>query len=88
MKRIKYTEEQIIRVLKRFEAGVKAADLAREVGITLPTFYNWKAKFGWIEVSDAKKIRTLEEESRRLKRLVPDQALDLAMLKQVNSKKW
>ncbi|MEY4596207.1 MAG: hypothetical protein RLZZ506_623 [Bacteroidota bacterium] len=88
MKRIKHTEEQIIRVLKRFEAGEKAADLAREVGITLPTFYNWKAKFGGMEVSDAKKLRALEEENRRLKRLVADQALDLAMLKEINSKKW
>jgi putative transposase len=65
MKRIKHTEEQIIRVLKRFEAGEKAADLAREVGITLPTFYNWKAKFGGMEVYDAKKLRALEEENRR-----------------------
>ena len=88
MKRIKHTEEQIIRVLKRFEAGEKAADLAREVGITLLTFYNWKSKFGGMEVSDAKKLRALEEENRRLKRLVADQALDLAMLKEINSKKW
>lgn len=88
MRRIKHTEEQIIRVLKRFEAGEKAADLAREVGITLPTFYTWKAKFGGMEVSDAKKLRALAEENRRLKRLVADQALDLAMLKEINSKKW
>ncbi len=88
MKRIKHTEEQIIRVLKRYEAGEKAADLAREVGITLATFYNWKSKFSGMDVSDAKKLRAFEEENRRLKRLVADLSLDIVMLKEVNSKKW
>lgn len=88
MKRIRFTEEQMISVLKRFEAGEKASDLAREVGITLPTFYNWKTKYGGMEVSDAKKLRALEEENSRLKRLVAEQALDIVMLKDVNSKKW
>ena len=88
MKRIKHTEEQIIKALKRYEAGEKATVLTREFGITLPTFYNWKAKYGGMEVSEAKKLRALEDENRRLKRLVAEQALDISMLKDVNSKKW
>jgi putative transposase len=72
MKRIKHTEEQITRVLKRFDAGEKAADLAKEVGSTLPTFYNWKAKFGGMEVSDAKKLRARRQHRhRRRPRPVP-----------------
>lgn len=81
MKRIKHTEEQIIKALKRFEAGEKAAALAREFGITLATFYNWKAKYGGMEVSEAKKLKALEEENRRLKRAVADLLLDNQMLK-------
>ena len=88
MKRIKHTEEQIIKALKRFEAGEKAATLAREFGITLATFYNWKAKYGGMEVSEAKKLKALEDENRHLKRLVAEQALDISILKDVNSKKW
>jgi putative transposase len=88
MKRIKHTEEQIIKVLKRYEAGEKAAELCREVGITQATFYNWKSKYSGMEVSDAKKLRALEEENRRLKRVVADLVLDNQMLKEVNSKKW
>jgi len=88
MKRIRFTEEQIISVLKRYEAGEKAADLSREAGITLATFYNWKAKYGGMEVSDARKLRGLEEENSKLKRLVANLMLDNEMLKDVNSKKW
>lgn len=88
MKRVRFTEEQMISVLKRYESGEKAVDLSREVGITLPTFYNWKSKYSGMEVSDAKKLRGLEDENRRLKHLVAEQALDIVMLKDVNSKKW
>lgn len=84
----RFTEEQIIKVLSRHEAGEKAKDLAREIGIAEPTFYQWKKKFAGMTVSEAKRMRELELENSRLKRLVADQALDIIMLKDVNSKKW
>lgn len=83
-----FNEEQIIGVLKEAEAGMPLADLLRKHGICQGTFYRWKAKFGGMEVSDAKKLKALEDENRRLKRLVADQALDIQILKDVSSRKW
>lgn len=88
MKGKKFTEEQIIKVLKQAEAGIPAKELCRQYAIAQATFYKWKTKFGGMEVSDAKKLRALEDENRRLKKLVADQALDIQVLKDVNSKKW
>lgn len=88
MKRKQFTEEQIIAILKEAEAGLKVADLTRKHGIAEGTFYRWKAKYGGMDVSDAKRLKQIEEENRRLKRLVADQALDIQMLKEINSKNW
>lgn len=88
MKRSRFTEEQIIGILKRQEAGVKLADICREYGISTGTFYKWKSKFGGMEVSDAKRLRGLEDENRRLKQLVADLTLDNQALKHVVEKKW
>ena len=84
----RYTEEQIIGILKQAEMGIPVADLLREHNIAQGTFYRWKAKYGGMEVNEAKRLKALEEENRRLKRLVADQALDIQILKDVNSKKW
>lgn len=84
----RFTEEQIIRVLKEHEAGAKTGELCRRHGISEATFYNWKAKFGGMDVSDAKKLRALEAENAKLKRLLADAELDKLMLKEVLSKKW
>jgi putative transposase len=83
MKKSRYTEEQIIVILKQHEAGVKTADLCREHGISEATFYNWKAKFGGLDVSEAQRLRQMEDENRRLKQLVADLSLDKEMLKAV-----
>ena len=88
MKRTRFTEEQIIGVLKEADAGAKTADLARRHGVSEATIYNWKSKYGGMTVSEAARLRTLEDENRRLKRLVADQALDIQILKDINSKKW
>lgn len=84
----RHTEEQIIRILKQAETGIPVADLLREHNISQGTFYRWKAKFGGMDVSEAKRLKALEEENTRLKRLVAEQALDIQILKDVNSKKW
>ena len=86
--RKRHTEEQIIGVLKESEAGAKTAELCRKVGISEGTFYKWKSKFGGMEVSDAKRLRALEDENRRLKQLVADQALDIVIIKDLLKKKF
>lgn len=88
MKRKRFTEEQIIAVLREHEAGAKPGDLARKHGISEATLYNWKAKFGGMDVSDAKRLRSLEDENGKLKRLLADAMLDNAALKDLLSKKW
>jgi len=80
MKKTKHTEEKIIGAVKQLEAGRPVKELAREMGVTDQTLYNWKSKFGGMEVSDAKKLRALEEENRRLKEMVADLSLDKAAL--------
>ena len=88
MKGKRFTEEQIIGVLKEAEAGLPQTDLLRKHGISQGTFYRWKAKYGGLDVSEARRLKSLEDENRRLKRLVADQALDIQILKDINSKKW
>ena len=88
MKKKRFTEEQIISVLKEYEAGMKTGDLARKHGISEATLYNWKAKFGGMDVSEAKRLRAPEDENGKLKRLLADSMLDNAALKDLLSKKW
>lgn len=88
MKKTRFSEEQIIRVLKESEAGAKTAELCRKHGISEPTFYNWKAKYGGMTVSDARKLKELETENARLKKLLAEAELDKASLKDLLSRKW
>ena len=88
MKRIRFTEEQIIGVLREHDAGARTADLARKHGISEATLYNWKAKYGGMDLSDAKRLRSLEEENRKLKKLLAESMLDQAALKELLTKKW
>jgi putative transposase len=88
MKRKRFTEEQIIGVLHRWEAGQTAADLSRELGVSSATLYEWRKKYQGLTVSDARRLKTLEGENRKLKRIVADQALELVVVKDVLSKNW
>lgn len=84
----RFTDDQIIGAVKKLETGTSAKELSREMGVTQQTLYHWKKKFGGMDVADARRLKELEAENTRLKRLVADQALDIIMLKDVNSKKW
>ena len=88
MKRKRFSEEQIIRILKEAEAGVAIKDLCRKYGMSDASFYTWRAKYGGLDVSEAKRLRGLEDENRKLKQIVAEQALDIQMLKAVTGKKW
>ena len=88
MKCSRFSDEQIIGILKEQEPGAVTADLCRRHGISEATFYKWKAKFGGLEVSEAKRLRTLEEENAKLKKLLAEAMLDIAVLKDISSKKW
>ena len=86
MRRSRFSEDQIIGVLREHEAGVKTADLCRKHGISDATFYNWKSKYGGLTVSDAARLRTLEDENRRLKKLLAESMLDVSALKDLLAK--
>jgi putative transposase len=88
MKANRFTEEQIIGILQQAEAGAKATDLCRQHGMGEATFYKWKAKYGGLQVSDAQKLKRLEEENAKLKRVVADLTLDNVALKDLLGKKW
>ena len=84
----RYSEEQIINAIKRHEAGSKVDDLCREPGVSTGTFYNWRSKFSGLEVNEAKRLRELESENNKLKRLLADKLLEVEAMKDVLSKKW
>ena len=88
MKRTRYSEEKIISILKEHEAGIRVQDLVRKYGVSEQSIYRWKAKYGGMDVSEARRLRELEDENRRLKKLVADLSLDKQMLEDVVSKKW
>ena len=88
MKPSRFTDEQIIGILREQEAGAATADICHKHGISSATFYKWKAKYGGLEVSDAKRLKALEDENTKLKKLLAKAMLDNAMLKDVASKKW
>ena len=84
----RYSEEQIIRAIKQHEAGAKVGDLCRELGISNGTFYNWRSKYAGLEVNEAKRLRELESENAKLKKLLADKLLEVEAMKDVLSKKW
>jgi putative transposase len=88
MKPRRFTEEQIIGILKQAQAGIKIVDLCRTHGISDATFYNWRTKYGGLEVSDAKRLKVLEDENKKLKQLLADSMLENKAIKDVLSKKW
>jgi putative transposase len=88
MKRARFTEEQIIGVLGEHEGGAKTADLARKHGVSEATLYNWRAKYGGLDVSEAKRLKQLEDENSKLKKLLAEAMLDASALRELLSKKW
>jgi putative transposase len=88
MKQSRFNEEQIIAILREQEGGVKTADVCRKHGISSATFLKWKSKYGGLDVSDARRLKILEDENRKLKKLLAETMLNIAMLKELNSKKW
>ena len=84
----RYSEEQIIGAIKRHEAGAKVSGLCRELGVSVGTFYNWRSKYGGLEVNEAKRLRELESENGKLKRLLAEKLLEVEAMKDVLSKKW
>jgi putative transposase len=88
VKKSRFNEEQIIGILKQSEGGAKTSELCRQHGISAATFYGWRGKYGGLEVSEAKRLKQLEDENSKLKRIVADQALDITMLKDLVGKKW
>ena len=88
MKRSRFTEEQIIGILREQEAGVPVADLCRKHGLSSPTFYKWKARYGGMDVSEARRLKALEDENAKLKRMLADAMLDNVALKDLLGKKW
>ncbi len=88
MKRKRFSEEQIIRILQEADAGMKVADLCRKYGFSEATFYNWKSKFGGMTISEARRLKALEQENSRLKRLVADLTLDNQVLRELSSKNF
>jgi putative transposase len=88
MKKSRYTEEQIIGILKQHQAGLAAKELCRKYGISDATFYKWRSRYGGMEVSDAKRLKALEDENRRLKKLLAETALDAATLKEMLGKNF
>ena len=84
----RYTDEQIIKAIKEHEAGTKVDDICRDLGISNGTFYNWRSKFAGMEVNEAKRLRELETENNKLKRLLADKLLEVEAMKDVLSKKW
>lgn len=88
MKKSRYSESQIISILKEAESGIPVAELCRKHGMSDATFYNWRSKYGGMDVSMMRRMKELEEENRRLKKLVADQALDIQILNEVNKGKW
>ena len=88
MKRSRFTEEQIVAILREQEAGMATAELCRKHGVSSATFYKWKARYGGLDVSDAKRLKALEDENAKLKRLLADAMLDTVGLKELLAKKW
>lgn len=88
MKGKRYSEEQIVRILKEVEGGKPVSEVCREHGVSEQSVYRWRTKYGGMDVSDVQRLKQLEDENSRLKKLVADQALDIQLLKEINAKKW